>query len=239
MLAPLDRRHEKLLGEIFRHPIPRDLAWADVVHLIDHVGRVVQRHDGKVEFSIGATRAVFRKPHGKERLGVAEVYELRRFLTAAGLGAAGAAPSAPARSSLPTVVAIDHHRARIFEPVAGDGARLEERDHLAPADPGGYERQLVHREKESHYRGQRIPEPAEYYERVAQRLAQAHEIAVVGDGTGKSSAASFLVAYLERKHPELAGRIVTVRDADLSSIGIEELENVVRSLHDASDLAAP
>jgi hypothetical protein len=128
---------------------------------------------------------------------------------------------------LPTVVLIDHHRARFFE-AKPDGRHFEEHDHLVPKDPHGFERHLEHR-KEAHYKGERTPEPTEYYERIAERLKGAPAIVLIGDGTGKSSAMEFLAAYLKKKHTETAARIVRTADADLSSITLPKIDELALS----------
>jgi hypothetical protein len=124
------------------------------------------------------------------------------------------------------VVLIDHHRARFFEN-ARDGLHLEEREHLEPKDPHGFERHLEHR-KEADYKGQRAPEPPEFYERIAARLKGVSSIVLVGDATGKSSAMPHLVEYLKEKHKDVGDRIVATVHADLSSIGLADIERITR-----------
>lgn len=127
-----------------------------------------------------------------------------------------------------TVVLIDHHRARFFEP-ASDG--LTEGAHLEPLDPHGFQRRLEHR-KEADYKGQRVPEEDEFYERIAQRLRNAPSILLLGDGTGKSSAMEYLLAYLKHRHKEIADRVVATQDADLSAISLGEIEQIARRYSD-------
>jgi stalled ribosome rescue protein Dom34 len=125
-----------------------------------------------------------------------------------------------------TVLLIDHQRARFFES-GGAAGRLEESGHLEPKDPRGFLRHLEHR-KEAHYRGQRTPEADEFYERIAQRLKGSSSIVLVGDATGKSSAARYLLDYLKEKHKDVADRIVGTEDANLSGITLGEIEEIAR-----------
>jgi hypothetical protein len=125
-----------------------------------------------------------------------------------------------------TVVLIDHHGARFFESV-GAGIKLEEGEHLKPKDPRGFERHLEHR-KEADYRGQRIPEADEFYERVAQRLTSATRILLIGDATGKSSAMQYFLSYLKSKHKAIADRVVGAEDTDLSAITIGQIEEIAQ-----------
>ncbi len=125
-----------------------------------------------------------------------------------------------------TVLLIDHQRARFFEsaPTAGG---LVAGGHLEPLDPHGFRRHLEHR-KEADYRGQRVPEADEFYERVAERLRTAPSILILGDATGKSGAMRYFVEYLKERHKDIAARIVAAEDADLSAISLGEIEALAR-----------
>jgi hypothetical protein len=124
-----------------------------------------------------------------------------------------------------TIMLIDHRSARFFEP-ASEG-RLTEGEHLEPKDPHGFEQHLEHR-KEADYKGQRVPEADEFYERICQRLRNAPSILLLGDGTGKSSAMRYFEAYLKERHSEISGRVVGAQDADLSAISLGEIEQIAR-----------
>ncbi len=125
-----------------------------------------------------------------------------------------------------TVLLIDHHRARFFDP-APTASGLVEGGHLEPLDPHGFRRHLEHR-KEADYRGQRVPEVDEFYERVAARLKGARSILILGDATGKSSAMRYFVGYVKERHKEIADRVVATEDADLSAISFGEVEALAR-----------
>jgi len=124
------------------------------------------------------------------------------------------------------VLLIDHRSARFFESVDTPGG-LEERERLEPADPHGFRRHIEHR-KEADYQGERVPEADEFYERIAQRLRSASSIVLVGDATGKSSALVYLVAYLKKKHKDVADRVIDTEDADLSAITLGQIEEIAR-----------
>jgi hypothetical protein len=123
------------------------------------------------------------------------------------------------------VVLIDHHGARFFGPASGGS--LTESEPLEPLDPHGFQRHLEHR-KEADYRGQRVPEADEFYERVAQRISNAPSILLLGDGTGKSSAMRFFLTYLKERHKEISDRVVAAQDADLSAISLGEIEQIAQ-----------
>ncbi len=137
----------------------------------------------------------------------------------------GEAVGAPA--SL-TVVLIDHHGARFFEPADGRH-RFEERTPRRQADPArGTGLHLDYRHKEADW-APLCSEAAEFYDRVADRLKSASAIVLVGDATGKSSAMQYLFEYLEEKHQDIASRVRASVEADLSSIGLEEIERIASS----------
>lgn len=215
----MNRHHLRVLQEIFSHPLPHNLEWNDVVGLIGHLGSASERHDGKYEFQIGAAQWVFTKPRDKD-VSTDEILELRRFLTEAGVDATAAAPQV-----LPTVVLIDHQQARFFE-LAAAGS-LAEAEDLQPKDPHGFRRHLEHR-KEADYKGERVPEVDEYYERITERLKAASRILLIGDATAKSSAMTYLLAYLQETHKDVAARVVAAVDADLSSITLGEIERLAK-----------
>ena len=131
-----------------------------------------------------------------------------------------------------TIMLIDHRSARFFEP-ASEG-RLTEGERLEPKDPHGFERHLEHR-KEADYKGQRVPEADEFYERIAQRLKNTPSILLLGDGTGKSSAMRYFEAYLKERHSEISGRVVGAQDADLSAISLGEIEHIARRYEHVSN----
>lgn len=198
----MNDRHVRVLREIFAHPFPHNLEWREVVSVVNELGSALERHDGKYEFQVGRTKAVFTKPHDKDMEPDA-VVELRRFFLHA--WAAAAPPE-----SKPTVVMIDHHGARFFEPTP-DGT-LADAGELEPHDPHGFRRHLEHR-KEADYSGQRVPETDEFYERIAERLKNARSIVLIGDATGKSSAMRYFLEFLEERHNDVARSVVaTVRD---------------------------
>ncbi len=131
----------------------------------------------------------------------------------------------PLKVSQMTIILTDHRRARFFEP-APEG-RLAEGEHLEPKDPHGFQRHLEHR-KEADYKGQRVPEADEFYDRIAERLKASSSILLIGDAAGKSSAMRYFLGYLKQKHKEIADRIVGTEDADLSSITLGKIEEIAR-----------
>jgi hypothetical protein len=79
----LDNHHRDTLREIFRHPVSHNIEWRAVLSLLESVGSVEVRHDGKVAVTLGGEREFLDPPSGKD-IDVQMVTDLRRMLTGAG-----------------------------------------------------------------------------------------------------------------------------------------------------------
>ena len=209
-------RDRRTLEAIFRHPVPRNLARSDALHLIERLGTARQEPNGRLLFTIGEQRHVFHQSHDKE-LTAEEVAQLRKFLEGAGVTPATVDVVEEDRTSESTtndmVVAVDHHRARLFT-IEGSS---ETARTLRPYDPHHFLHHLTHKQ-DSELRGQREPEEPGYYAQIAAALTLARRVVVLGHGTGHSNAAAHLEEVLRAKHPEIYGRIVATREVDLSAI---------------------
>ena len=210
----LDLRHRSLLDG----KLPRNLSWNEAVELIQHLGTAESHGGDEFSFVVGTQRAFFKKPHNHE-LGVEEVSRLRKLLKEAGPNGDASNATQPNR----IIVVIDHHAAHIYQDV--DGSRPEDEVTVRPHDPFHFHHHLIHR-KEAHYRGERVPEEASFYEEIAKDLMPANEIVLIGHGTGKSNAAEFLMNYLKTHHPEIAQRVRGVETADLSALSEPEIEAI-------------
>jgi hypothetical protein len=79
----LDNRHRDTLREIFRHPTSHNLEWRAVLSLLEAVGDVTVRHDGKVAVRLGPEQEFLDPPTGKD-IDEQMVVDLRRMLGNAG-----------------------------------------------------------------------------------------------------------------------------------------------------------
>ena len=219
MTTHLQHNQERLLQSLLTGKL-RNLAWSEVVELIGKVGEVQPHGGDEFAFEVGTQRAFFKRPHGHE-LELEEVSRLRKFLHEGGLYAAPSEPDQPGRM----VVVIDHHSARLYQDLGG--SRPEHETTVKPDDPHGFHRHLIHR-KEAHYEGERVPEDTHFYEEVAKHLVQAQQIVLIGHGTGKSSAAEFLVEYLKKHHSTVARRIIATEMLDLSALTEPEIESIAK-----------
>jgi hypothetical protein len=82
----LNSRQRDTLLQVFQHPTSHNIEWQAVLSLLEAVGSVEQRHDGKYVVHLGAETEVLSHPHEKD-IDVQEVVDVRRMLTTAGYGA--------------------------------------------------------------------------------------------------------------------------------------------------------
>lgn len=81
----LDSRHRDTLRQIFEHPSSHNIEWRAVTSLLEAVGTVTARHDGKVVVKVGTELAFLVPPAGKD-IDDQLIVDLRRMLTSAGYG---------------------------------------------------------------------------------------------------------------------------------------------------------
>ena len=229
----LNATDTRTLGAIFRHPVAHNLDWNDVEGFFVRCGSVEHSTGGAVTL-VYASQRHHMGLHRSKQLDTAEIIDLRRFLSRAGWGVAekraevaqeGAASDDLAPDLL---VVVDHRETRIYR-VHGAGSEVG--PVLTPYDPHHFLHHLEHR-NEPQERGQRSPEDPGYYRRIAEALAHAGRIVLVGHGTGKSNAAHHLADTLKAHHAETYGRIAAEFDEDLSCVTVPQLLRLAqKSLH--------
>jgi len=79
----LNNHHLNTLTAIFSHPTSHNIRWADTISLLEHVGEVEERHDGKFKITLGPETEIFERPHDKD-IDTQMVVDLRRMLRNAG-----------------------------------------------------------------------------------------------------------------------------------------------------------
>jgi len=193
----------------------------DVLALVEKIGAVHKKGDNKFTFDVGGERLLMHKPHTKD-LTSSEVADLRHFLQRAGWSDENPSQAAasPELAAPTLMVVVDHHGAKIYriDAASGDASKRE----IRPYDPHHFLHHLAHKEQ-SREQGQRAPEDAGFYQRIADALAAGGGIVVVGHGTGKSNAAQHLTEYLRTHHRETYQRIVREVGADLSATTTPQL----------------
>jgi hypothetical protein len=79
----LGHRHRDTLRQIFQHPASHNIEWRAVRSLLEAIGTVTVRHDGKVAVKIGPELEFLDPPVGKD-IDAQMVIDLRRMLSSAG-----------------------------------------------------------------------------------------------------------------------------------------------------------
>jgi len=214
--TPPAASHRRTLDRLFRHPTAQNIDWDDALALFEVIGEVEHKNNDKWLFQIGAEHQLMHQPQGKDLTGD-EVIELRKFLRRAGWSGQGELTPEPALSvATPSLmVVVDHHEAKIYH-IATD-AHDATRKQIKPYDPHHFLHHLAHKDQDREP-GQRAPEDATFHVRIAEALAGAGAIVVVGHGTGHSNAAHHLLEYLQKHAPETHARVVREVVADLSAI---------------------
>jgi hypothetical protein len=219
--STLHRRHLRTLEALFRHPTAHNLEWMDVIALFENIGSVHRKASEKFAFELAGEHFLIHKPHGKD-LTSSEVVDLRHFLQRAGWSpeAPSQAAARPDLESVILMVVVDHHGARIYgiEPGSGDASP----HRITPYDPHHFLHHLTHKDQ-LREEGQRASEDPSFYRRIAEALAAASAILVVGHGKGKSNAARHLLEYLLIHHSETYQRVVREIETDLSAITTPQL----------------
>jgi len=86
--AHVNNHHRDTVAKIFSHPANRNVEWRQVRSLLEAIGTVTAKHDGKLEVTVGPEREVFTVPRGKD-VDVQMLVDLRRMLGQAGYGPDG------------------------------------------------------------------------------------------------------------------------------------------------------
>jgi hypothetical protein len=226
----LRARNRKTLDSVFAHPTAHNLAWYDVMSLLEQLGEVSHAANGKLRATVTG-RSVAWEPAGPQ-LSTAEVHQLRHFLQAVEATPSREEPAmlAPeAGHPRRAAVVITYRDAQVH--VGGEVVRVE------PFDPRGRLQHL--HEKAGHVDGKYLQPQPEYYARVADAIRGFDQILLLGHGKGHSSALAALAAYLDRHEPELAPCVVGRMDLDggeLTEAGVEQAVQEFFAVDDPSRL---
>jgi HicA toxin of bacterial toxin-antitoxin, len=83
----MGKKHDRTLSAIFARPTHANIAWDDVVALVEHLGGAVHgdRGGSMREFHLNGVRAVFHEPHPQDEIPRAMVRRLRIYPDKAGI----------------------------------------------------------------------------------------------------------------------------------------------------------
>jgi hypothetical protein len=67
-----------------------------------------------------------------------------------------------------------------------------------------------------------------FYESISEAVTPAKHLVLIGHGKGKADEMLHLTQYWERKHPEIAQKVVTAIDSDVESLSPNQILALVR-----------
>lgn len=82
----MNSKQTKTLRAIFTEPIPADIAWKDIVKLLEALGATLTQGRGsRIRVLLNEQRAVFHEPHPERVTDKGAVKSVREFLINAGI----------------------------------------------------------------------------------------------------------------------------------------------------------
>lgn len=82
----MNKRHQKLLQQIFQQPVQAGIAWKDIEAMLKALGaEISEGSDSRVRIALNDVRAVFHRPHPHKETDKGAVVSMRRFLKEAGI----------------------------------------------------------------------------------------------------------------------------------------------------------
>jgi HicA toxin of bacterial toxin-antitoxin, len=82
----MNSKQTKTLRAIFAEPVPADIAWKDIVKLLEALGATLTQGRGsRIRILLNEQRAVFHEPHPERVTDKGAVKSVREFLINAGI----------------------------------------------------------------------------------------------------------------------------------------------------------
>ena len=82
----MNKKHQKILQQIFQSPIQAGLIWKDIEAMLKALGADISEGSGsRVRVALNDVRAVFHRPHPHKEIDKGAVVSMRRFLKEAGI----------------------------------------------------------------------------------------------------------------------------------------------------------
>jgi hypothetical protein len=186
--------HLRAYDTIFQHPLSHNLEWREVYSLFKHLGEVTEESNGKLKITRNGQTLILHRPNTKDVANADEVMSLRHFLEQS-----ETIPAAADAKDAHWLLLIDHHEARIFRSEIHGGLPRK----VLPAEYSQHTR-----DSGDVSRGKEKPDATSFFKPVAEALQAEGQILIFGTGTGTSNEMNQFIAWLNKHHPELAGRIV-------------------------------
>jgi len=82
----MNKKHQKLLKEVFKNPARANIVWKDIEHmLIANGAEITEGNGSRVRIYLNGIRAVFHRPHPQKETNKGAIISMRRFLQEAGI----------------------------------------------------------------------------------------------------------------------------------------------------------
>ena len=82
----MNAKQQKIYDEIFKNPVPSNIAWQDIENLLKSLGAEITEGNGsRVRILLNGERAVFHRPHPQAETDRGAVKSMRNFLNNAGV----------------------------------------------------------------------------------------------------------------------------------------------------------
>jgi len=82
----MNKKHQKILQQIFQQPVQAGIVWKDIEALLKALGGEISEGNGsRVRVALNGVRAVFHRPHPHKETDKGAVVSVKRFLKEAGI----------------------------------------------------------------------------------------------------------------------------------------------------------
>lgn len=82
----MNKKHRKVLAEIFKNPVSSKVRWSDIETLFKGFDAKIQEGSGsRVRVELNGVKAVFHRPHPKRETDKGALMSVRQFLKNAGI----------------------------------------------------------------------------------------------------------------------------------------------------------
>jgi len=211
MIIMSEQKHERILQQLFTHPIARNIEWSELLPALSEAGDLQTEKNGNYRFTRGNHTLVF-EARGKE-VDIEEVLKLRHFLESSEISETSDPDLVDA-----VIITVDHHKAAVYRNF-GTGFEKAMSFHADLTE----ERILRSHPTTAPFHEQHPLPESDYYESLIKEIAKSGRVVVLSHGTGTSNAGSQLMDKLDKKHPELVAKVIAVKDCDLESMTEPEL----------------
>jgi hypothetical protein len=226
----MKRHHLRTLQALFAHPLQHGVRVAKVEALFRALGaEITELENRRLRIHLPGGQETWIRTGcglGAPDLDAEAVMRVRHFLQEAGVTPEhpeADAPSPRGDQGHRLVLHLDHHCTDVYR------LEGEEVEHalLRPHGVWGSGQSLTHRHDRD-VAGQRAPRDTAYLASIAEAMAAADAVLLLGHGSGESDMRQVLLDYLQNHRRDLVDRIVGVETLDDAGMGEEAILAIAR-----------